>query len=259
MNNAEDILRTLAAVNPLPETAVVALAKPERDALLHHIYEEHQGRPRPTRSRRLLVAGISIAIAASAIPAAALSGRLSSLFDFSNRGTPDVPEAQQLNNVRVADRLGLQPGSTMRLAERSGVVFYSVRGKDQRECFGMGSGDVAETYETLVCPSPDDPVPFPSPSRPVLDLSPMMGHEGSTRVYFPRIIGFAADGVAEVGFVDLDGRTHTTPVEGNVYFAENLADVPAQAQIALDAQGDVVWRRAARAPMFGNTETNRER
>jgi hypothetical protein len=270
MNTTEDPLRALAAVNPLPATAEVALAKPERDALLQHIYEEGArreegaGRSRPTRSRRLLVAGISIAIAASVIPAAALSGRLSSLFDFSNRGTADVPEAQQLNNLRVADRLGLQPGSTIRLAERSGVVFYTVRGKDQRQCFGISAGPRAKsTFTTLMCPSGDGGTAFPSPSRPVLDLSPIMGRDGSTRLYFPRIKGFAADGVAEVGVVDLDGRTHTIPVEGNVYFAENLADVAAQALVALDAHGEVVWRREV--PKFWKfwkswtTETDRGR
>jgi hypothetical protein len=260
MNDTEDLLRTLAAVNPLPETAEAALAKPERDALLHHIYEEHQGRSRPTRSRRLLLAGISIAIAASVIPAVALSGRLSSLFDFSNRGTPDAPGAEQLNNVRVADRLGLQPGSTMRLAERSGFVFHSVRGKDQRQCFGISSGASAKSeLTTLMCLSADGPAAFPSPSRPVLDFSPVMGRDGSTHVYFPSLMGFAADGVAEVGVVDLEGRTHATPVEANVYFTENLANVPAQALVALDAGGKVVWRRDVRLPMLGKTETDRER
>jgi hypothetical protein len=244
MNNTKGLLRTLAAVNPLPETAEAALAKPERDALLQHIYEEHQRRSRPTRSRRLLLAGISIAIATSLIPAVALSGRLSSLFDFSNRGTPDGPGAEQLNNVRVADRLGLEPGGTMRLAERSGFVFHTVRGKDQRLCFGISSGPSAKSeLTTLMCLSADGPAAFPSPSRPVLDFSPVMGRDGSTHMYFPRIMGFAADGVAEVGLVDVYGRMHTTPVEGNVYFAENFADVPAQAQIALDAQGEVIWRR----------------
>jgi hypothetical protein len=257
MTNTEDLLRTLAAVNPLPATAEAALAKTERDALLQHVYEEDAGRSRPRRSRRLLVAGISIAIAASVIPAAALSGRFGSLFDFSNRGTADVPEAQQLNNLRVADRLGLQPGSTIRLAERSGVGFYTIRGKDQRQCFGISSGPSAKSeLTTLMCLSADGPAAFPSPSRPVLDFSPVMGRDGSTHMYFPSLMGFAADGVAEVGVVDLEGRTHTTPVEANVYFTENLANVPAQALVARDADGKVVWRREV--PKFGDI-TNRGR
>lgn len=244
MSNIQDpVVRSLAAVNPLPETADVALANPERDALLHRIYEERQEVPPRRRSRRLLVAGVSIAIAASVIPAAALSGRLTSLFDLSNRGTADVPEAQQLNSVRVADQLGLQPGSTIRLAERSGVGFYTVRGEGQTQCFGIRSGPAADsTFTTLTCQSPDDAAPFPSPSRPVLDLSPIMGQEGNTRVHLPRMIGFAADGVAEVGVVDADGHIHTTPVQANVYFTEDFADFPAQAMVALDAQGEVVWR-----------------
>jgi hypothetical protein len=256
MNNADDLLRTLAAANPLPSSAEVALAKPERDALLQHIYAEHAERSRPTRSRALLVAGISIAVAASVIPAAAVSGRLSSLFDFSNRGTPDMPGEQELNNVRVADRLGLQPGSTMRLAERSGVLFYAVRGKDQRQCFGISASASANPeLTTLMCPGGDGPAAFPSPSRPVLDLSPMMGRHGSTLKYFPSMMGFAADGVAEVGVVDREGRVHTTLVEGNVYFTEDLADVPAQALVARDAHGEVIWRRDV--PKFGNIETKR--
>jgi hypothetical protein len=258
MSNDQDLLRVLAAVNPLPEARAAALGTSERDALLRRIYEEHQRRPRPTPSRRLLAVGISLAIAASAIPAAALSGRLGSLFDFSNRGTPDAPEAQQLSQLRVADRLGLQPGSTMRLAERSGLVFYTVRGKDQRQCFGVSSGPGAKSeLTTLMCLSADGPEAFPSPSRPVLDLSPVMGRDGSTQMYFPRLMGFAADGVAEVGVLDLDGRTHTTPVDDNVYFAENVADIPAQAQVALDAEGDVVWRREV--PKFDKLKTERQR
>jgi hypothetical protein len=244
MNRAEGLLRTLAAANPLPETAETALAKPERDALLHHIYATHQGLPPPPWSRTLLVAAISIAIAASVIPAVALSGRLSSLFDFSNRGTPDAPGAAQLNNLRVADRLGLQPGSTMRLAQRSGLVFHTVRGEDQRQCFGINSGPGAKSeLTTLMCLSADGAAAFPSPSRPVLDFSPVMGRDGSTYMYLPTLMGFAADGVAEVGLVDLEGRMHTTPVEANVYFTENLANVPAQAVVALDADGELIWRR----------------
>jgi hypothetical protein len=256
MTNAEDLLRALAAANPVPEAGVATPGKTERDALLDRIYEEHPRRLRRTRSRRLLVAGLSIVIAATAIPAAALSGRLSSLFEFSNQGTSDVPEAEQLNNVRVADRLGLEPGSTVRLAERSGVVFYTVRGESQRQCFGYSAGpDVqSERFTALMCPSPDGPAVFPSSTSPILDMSPHMGRLGSNRVHFPKIIGFAADGVAEVGIVDLHGRRHTTPVESNVYVAENLADVPAQAQIAVDTQGDVVWRREVKALTLGKAD-----
>lgn len=252
MTNSDYLLRTLAAANPVPEAGAATSGKAERDALLQRIYEQHQRPPRRAPSRRLLVVGLFIAIAATAIPTA-VSGRLGALFDFSNRGTADAPDAQLLNNLRVADRLGLEPGTTVRLAERSGVIFYVVRGEDQRRCFGYSAGpDVqSETFTALQCPR--EP-PFPSPRRPVLDLSPLMGREGSADVSIPKIIGFAADGVAEVGIVDQQGRRHMTSVESNVYFAENLGDVRAATQIALDAHGDVVWRRDVRPARTETTD-----
>jgi hypothetical protein len=177
-----------------------------------------------------------IAIMAAAIPAAALSGRLNSLFNFSNEGTTNVPEERELTNLRVADRLGLVPGSTVRLAERGGVAFYSVRGDEQRVCYGTRRRADAE-FETLLCPGTNESTPFPSSSRPVLDLSPRLGQPGSNQAYFREVIGFAADGVAEVGIVDLDGQTHTTPVQDNVYYTEEFAAVPAQALVALTRRG----------------------
>jgi hypothetical protein len=252
VTNSDYLLRALAAANPVPEAGAATSGKAERDALLQRIYEQHHRGPRRARSRRLTIVGVSIAIAATAIPAA-LSGRLGALFDFSNRGISDVPEVQLLNNLRVADRLGLEPGTTVRLAERSGVIFYMVRGEDQRRCFGYSAGpDVqSETFTALECPG--EP-PFPSPRRPVLDLSPLMGREGSSDLSIPTIIGFAADGVAEVGIVDQHGRRHMTSVESNVYFAENLGDVRAAAQIALDGRGDVVWRRDVPSARVGTTD-----
>jgi hypothetical protein len=253
VTNSDYVLRALAAANPVPEAGAATSGKAEREALLQRIYEQHQRGPRRARSRRLIVVVVSFAIAATAIPAA-LSGRLGALFELSNRGNSDVPEAALLNNLRVADRLGLEPGTTVRLAERSGHIFYMVRGEDQTRCFGYsraGRDVQSETFTALACPR--EP-PFPSPRRPVVDLSPLMGRQGSPDVSIPTIIGFAGDGVAEVGIVDQDGRRHMTEVESNVYFAENLGGVDAAAQIALDANGDVVWRRDVPSGRVGTTD-----
>jgi hypothetical protein len=248
MSTNDDPVRILAAANPVPEATTLAATVGERDALLDHIYRDRSASSGPRRPRRLLLAAVLVALTVSAVPAVALTGELDTLFNFSNKGTADVPEAQKLNTMRVADRLGLQPDSTVRVAQRAGFAFYLVRGHKDRQCFGISS-DAGETYETLMCPGSDGQATFPSPSTPLLDLSATVSQEGSTRVYFPRLIGFAADGVAEVGLVDLDGHTHTTPVKGNVYVTTDVGDVPAQALVAFDSRGKVVWRRTVKAPV----------
>ncbi len=58
-----------------------------------------------------------------------------------------------------------------------------------------------------------------------------------------RLVGVAADGVARVGYVDLEGFVHATPVVDNLYASDlpGQAGVRAKAIVALDADGRTLY------------------
>ena len=220
MTNNPAIAR-LAAANPFPVPPATASPRLRR-------------RPR----RRLLAAAIAAAVAS--VPAVAFADDIGGLLGFSTHGQPVATGDTALSQVSglgdAMQELGF-PSTLRLLDERDGIRFYAARRTDGRFCFAIERRAGKAVGCVLGGPS------FPSPERPILDFSRFSGGA--------RLIGFAADGVANVSLLDGSGRViASAPVVNNVY-AE--ADPPAGAVVvvAVDTHGTVVYRRSfdqARSP-----------
>jgi hypothetical protein len=82
---------------------------------------------------------------------------------------------------------------------------------------------------------------FPSPKRPLLDESVFGGGSPEAPVV-TRLEGFAADGVASVEVVSVDGTRASTSVEDNVYMrTEDLPKEAVRSIVARDAEGSPIY------------------
>ena len=213
----DPVITRLAAANPFPAPTAPTPARTP-------------GRPR----RRVLAA--ALAATAIGVPAAAFANDIGGLLGFSTQGQPfaagDTPFARVTALNAALHDLGF-PSTMELIARREGVSFYAARRSDGTFCFAVDSGG---TRQGVGC---DNGSPagaaFPSPQRPIIDLSRFSGGR--------RLVGFAADGVASVALIDASGATiASAPVVDNVY-ADLSPPAGAAGVTALDANGTVVYRR----------------
>jgi hypothetical protein len=203
--------------------------------------------------RRRLAVAVAVAAVALAIPALALSGLLSSLFGFSNQGTP-LPRGD-LSHVSVLLHpvlhiTGATPGSLVQLASRDGWTFYAGRTPNGDICYfdQPAAQNPKATWKLIgggACTNAAGKGDFPSPTLPVFG---MFGFYNN--VHIERLAGVAADGVASVQVLALSDChvVATAPVIDNVFIADNLPLTIPEAQIvARDANGNVVWHQAVGA------------
>ena len=190
----------------------------------------------PRRSTPRVVLAAAVAATAISVPLAAFAGDLSGLFRFSTQGQPVATSETSFARV-TALNAALQelafPPTMQLLDEREGVSFYGARRRDGRFCFAVESG----AGRAVGCDngSPSGAA-FPSAQRPIIDFSRFSGGA--------RLVGFAADGVAEVALFDASGvRIASAPVVDNVYADVNPPAGAAGVE-ALDAHGAVIYRRS---------------
>lgn len=186
----------------------------------------------------LVVAGaISAAIAVGALQTPeSTSGSSPQRYDHvSNVGTP-VPVSP-----RTADILVNGAGKPVlnHLGTRAGMTYYAGPGATGGKCYAIGP---ANTGGIAVLSCLDPVAPFPSEDAPILDMSGMAGDPGTHSVTFLELSGFAADGVAKVGLIDVNGVLHGAEVRDNIYYAD-LPQVPARALVAVDGSGQEIFRR----------------
>ncbi len=231
MRHDDPLIARLAAANPVPAGTLVHVSVRER--LLASVLEEppqHRGRVR----RRTLVA--ALVAAAVAVPAAAFADRIGQIFGLSNQGTPvatsRLPEYQD-TKLAEAIREMQWPAQMQLLGERNGVTFYATRKANGEFCFAMDA--VTRPLEGVSCVPPGL---FPSPKRPIIGLP--VGDRFNAGV----LAGFAADGIARVNVVDAAGATIVSaPVADNLYAAVDVPQVQAGAIVALDGNGNVLYRQ----------------
>ena len=197
--------------------------------------------------RRLVVAVVIVAIALT-LPALALSGALGTLVGFSNHGT-QVPHSS-LYTVHFSQ---IRPGSFVKLASREGQVVYAAHRKRSRKlCFLWGPANTTNFNGSCLAPGT-----FPSPSRPVWDMS--AGYvdvpglidvpglrPGVEAIHF--LIGVAADAVRSVQVL-AGPDCHpvaTVPVIDNVYIDVLKPMTGEDDIVAREASGKVVWHEAVR-------------
>ncbi len=171
------------------------------------------------------------------------TGPVARHFDrFSAPGTPVV-------NLSTHDAETLTSGGgkpeLSRITTRGGTAFYTAPASSSGLCFARGS--VATGHlSVLACPRPGvgtSPMDFPSDPAPVLDMSASIGsiRAGEGRRLLD-LTGFAADGVARVGMIDINGELHDTLVDDNVYYAK-MPDVTVKAIVAFDSMGREVYHQ----------------
>jgi hypothetical protein len=210
----DDVIRRLAAANPVPTGAPVLL-------------------PEPAVNRRTALA-VALAAAAIAVPAVAFAGALGSLLGISNEGTA-VPTSSVLpGESRLDEALeSMGVGSSMQsLGTLNGVAFYASRNADGDFCLALEHVDGSFGKGVLCDLNADN---FPS-----ADVK---------AITFPQTLqGVAADGVATVAFADADGNVlQSTPVVDNLFASEPVgAPLPQGAAAYLetfDASGDVLSKQ----------------
>jgi hypothetical protein len=247
-----DPVGLFARLDPVSAERLDDLADgPEREATFARILARREGSPAraPRVPRRRLVAAVAVALAL-AIPALAFSGALDSLFGFSNQGTPPTQDVQWI----VTDILrftGEKPGSVVQLASRQGWTFYEAR-TTRDVCYYVAppprsESDGIPNLRGGDCKGAAGDADFPSPSRPIYNMSHYLGVPPKMNVV--TLVGVAADGVASVQVLArADCRAVVTaPVIDNVYLADNLPLVPEAQVVARDAGGHVVWHQAVGA------------
>jgi hypothetical protein len=191
----------------------------------------------------LLAAGCLAVASVVVVSAIATDNPAPTHFDrLSNMGVP--LKAVAARNLDVLRRGGGTDELRL-LDEREGFVLYTAPAKHGGLCFAVGparTGGIA----VLACPSNEAAFGFPSVDFPILDMSGMaMGDEG---VIYLGLVGFAADGVAQVAVIDSNGARHAAAVQRNVFARRMLPREFIETIVALDASGREIFRRELGAP-----------
>lgn len=161
---------------------------------------------------RFIAAGLVALTAAVAATVIALAGGAS--------GATLQPAPQISSGVPVASgslgaaatamltRIGAS-GAIARIGSINGTSFYSVAGADGGHCYVFGSNPAQGLSGGCI------PAGVAVPA--VIDMSGVVMNPADGSWNRETLQGIAADGIAEVGFVDASGAMHTAPVVGNVY------------------------------------------
>lgn len=131
------------------------------------------------------------------------------------------------------------------LDNREGTRFYTAESTKGQPCFLTSRSDAPRReFSVVACLGAGEAL-VPSEDRPLVDFSAARRAPGSLLPEVQALTGFAADGVASVALVDEAGQLHSVPVRNNVYVSDELSGITAQALVALDRSGNVVYRRSA--------------
>jgi hypothetical protein len=247
--NRSAIMRRVSRANPIRDTHSIDAGNTHVESTLAHILATPRVsriRPRGRHERRLSLRAAAIAAGAFLavfLPALAVASHYG-VFHISNTGQPIDRSQLSLNDLSALDESGFT-SDVNRLGERAGVAFYVAHSRSGGLCFATGSasGSTPKLDYFVGCQR-HSPSAFPSPEQPILDLSPLKTTNPRVAVYVRRLVGFAADGVDRVGFVDRQGTIHATPVVDNIYATDWFTtDVAGTAIVALDRDGNVLYRQ----------------
>jgi len=197
----------------------------------------HRGQRRSRRWVGAVAAGVAVLVAAPAfafglgafdgapIPATALSAHdLHALSAMANGVSVRVPSS------RAQDMTGLGDGQLRQIAVRDDHAFFVAPRTGGGLCMAIGTADPL-TLGQIGC-TPE----FPSPSRPLFDMSSFGG--SLQQAVVTRLQGFVTDGIASVGVLTDSGVVAVTPVENNVYSrASGLPQGTVRGIVALDQTG----------------------
>jgi hypothetical protein len=181
-----------------------------------------------------------ILLAVTLLAAAAVATVIATRTDASGRGAlarvSNPGRSVDLAGTPFARAAGVRRGAL--LAVRGGRAYYRLDGAEA--CFGTGpAADVGE-ISGAECPRAE----FPSPDRPVLDLSVYeVTTRGTRELSLFRAEGIAADGVSSIGFLRPNGKIALkVPVRGNVFSTSAVPSGAVKGLVALDASDQELWR-----------------
>jgi hypothetical protein len=128
-------------------------------------------------------------------------------------------------------------GSITRLDTQSGVAFYKVANADGSECYawgrakggGLSGGCLSRGLR-----------------QPILDFSVVEVDRSSGVMAYRNLQGVAADGVALVRLVAVNGESQSVRVSHNVYELPRVKLMPLKRFEALDRAGAVVYMKSLR-------------
>ena len=177
-------------------------------------------------------------------PAAATAAPAPDPFSrVSNRGTRVEPKADKPGEREVT------PRDLFLLRKGEGRAVYRVGGVRAGDaCYASGPSHDVGRISILTCGKSG----FPSRRLPIHDMSSYGQNRGEKTFRIIRLVGLAADGVAEVGLLDAGGAViERVAVVDNVYLLASPRRA-SRAVAALDANGAVVYRsnrdRSTRLP-----------
>jgi hypothetical protein len=184
----------------------------------------------------LAAAGISAYFTYGTASAGASSAPTSdALSRVSATGPPITLPA---NNSATKNLVNSGLRAVERIGAHGGLSFYRLDWDSGKTCYGVGVEASAWPLGSIKCTIADPS--FPSPEKPLLDISIVEITKHDPTAHYRRVAGFAADGVAEVALEDESGGTITrVPVVNNVYW---MLAPPGRAAVvaALDSTGNVL-------------------
>jgi hypothetical protein len=210
------------------------------------------------RRRHLAVVAVALSVAAITLPALAGSGLFSSILGGSpvpkgqlsaldvhglaalatRRSIPLDSLALSTERRRALASFGLE--GVRLLSARDGIKFYVLDRTDGRHCYALGPDRPGDLFGTVSCGGPADK--FPSSEQPIFDLSITGANSPSEPMHVIQLRGIAANGVATVGVLGLDGQVYgKTTVTDNVFVSSDLPTNATGAVIAYDSSGKAIW------------------
>jgi hypothetical protein len=244
-----EALKAFAHLNPVSAERIVELERaPERErtyALIVARQEESAKSRSRVRLRRAAITTIALVVVLAVVPALALSGKLGSLFRFSNEGTGIDTKTRELRTASALDISGATPGTLKLLASRAGVGIYVARDKSGSLCYFLGPSELpGERGLGGGCLNAEASARFPSPEQPVIDMTAFVYKPGASGERVTRLVGVAADGVARVQVLGVDcGVIAEALVVDNVYVEADIPDAAAVGIQALGQTGERVYLR----------------
>ncbi len=178
--------------------------------------------------------------------AAAVSGLVASTYGEASDGysiAAGTPTPQgEFGTVSRQRLASLGPVQVFRLGTQSDRTYYKIKRADGQTCYAGATTGFPPTLLDIGCLRGNDEVPLP-----LIDMSGVV-MDPSTGVVLrlARVEGVAANEVVLVG-VEVGGRlAATTPVVNNVYrFGGNLPS-GADAIVAINRAGAILWRKEVR-------------
>ncbi len=212
-------------------------------------WQDVAARARRSKRRRLTLAVVvATTVLALALPTLGIGGRLLDLFSgdpvSSNELSAEALRVLGAMSAGVEPRLPASAEESMarvgaanlrRIATRDGNSFYVADRAGGGHCLTITHAGDRNPFVSYLC-SPD----FPSPKQPIEDESVFGGSPEAP--VLRRLEGFAADGVASVEVVSVNGSRVTTSVEDSVYLrTDGLPSEPVREIVAVDSAGSPLF------------------